>query len=114
MSAAQEDWLITAAETAAAIPGLPGEQFLYRMQHGTMKTGLYVPRGTDPQGPHKRDELYVVWRGTGVFFRDGERKPFGPGDVIFVPAHMEHRFEEFSDDFATWVIFWGPEGGETN
>jgi mannose-6-phosphate isomerase-like protein (cupin superfamily) len=54
----------------------------------------------------------VVWRGSGTFFRDGERKPFGPGDVIFVPAHMEHRFEEFSDDFAAWVIFWGPEGGE--
>jgi len=32
--------------------------------------------------------------------------------VLFVPARVEHRFEEFSDDFATWVIFWGPKGGE--
>ena len=23
-----------------------------------------------------------------------------------------HRFERFSDDFATWVFFYGPEGGE--
>jgi hypothetical protein len=22
------------------------------------------------------------------------------------------RFEDFSDDFATWVIFYGPPGGE--
>jgi mannose-6-phosphate isomerase-like protein (cupin superfamily) len=109
---AEQDWLVTVSETEALFPPPPAEQFLYRLQHGTMKAGLYAPRGTDPQGPHKRDELYVVWRGSGIFFRDGERKPFGPGDVIFVPAHMEHRFEDFSDDFATWVIFWGPEGGE--
>jgi hypothetical protein len=29
-----------------------------------------------------------------------------------VAAGVQHRFEEFSDDFATWVIFYGPEGGE--
>jgi hypothetical protein len=27
---------------------------------------------------------------------------------------MEHYFENFSDDFATWVIFYGEEGGEKN
>lgn len=52
------------------------------------------------------------WRGTGTFVRDGERRRFGPGDVIFVPAAMTHRFEDFSEDFATWVVFWGAEGGE--
>jgi hypothetical protein len=25
---------------------------------------------------------------------------------------MEHRFEDPSDDFGTWVMFYGPEGGE--
>jgi len=25
---------------------------------------------------------------------------------------MEHRFENFSDDLAVWVFFYGPEGGE--
>ena len=37
---------------------------------------------------------------------------FGPGDLIFVPAGAEHRFEDFSDDLETWVAFYGPEGGE--
>jgi hypothetical protein len=37
---------------------------------------------------------------------------FGSGDMLFVPARMEHRFEDFSDDFATWVMFYGPAGGE--
>jgi hypothetical protein len=32
--------------------------------------------------------------------------------VFFVAAHVEHRFEQFSPDFVTWVVFWGPKGGE--
>jgi hypothetical protein len=32
--------------------------------------------------------------------------------VFFVPAGVAHRFERFSPDFATWVVFWGPHGGE--
>ena len=46
--------------------------------------------------------------------REGRRasRPFGPGDVIFVEAGAVHRFEAYGDDFATWVVFWGPEGGE--
>jgi hypothetical protein len=30
----------------------------------------------------------------------------------FVAAGVPHRFESCSDDFATWVVFWGPKGGE--
>ena len=32
--------------------------------------------------------------------------------MIFVEAGVEHRFEEFSDDFAVYAVFWGPKGGE--
>lgn len=35
-----------------------------------------------------------------------------PGDFLFVPAGVEHRFEEFTDDLAVWVVFYGPDGGE--
>lgn len=107
------DWLIKAAGALAGLPPAPEEQFRYYFEHGTAKIGLYAPRGTDPQGPHKRDEIYMVWRGRGYFERDGERRGFEPGDVIFVPAGMPHRFVEFDDDFAAWVIFYGPQGGET-
>ena len=37
---------------------------------------------------------------------------FEPGSFIFVPAQQEHRFESFSADFAVWVFFYGPMGGE--
>jgi mannose-6-phosphate isomerase-like protein (cupin superfamily) len=82
------------------------------LTHGSLEVRFYAPNGMDPQMPHSRDELYVVASGTGTFVRDGERVKFGPGDALFVAAHIAHRFENFSDDFATWVMFYGPEGGE--
>ena len=82
------------------------------LKHGTLLVEYYAPRGVDPQKPHTRDELYVVVAGTGWFVNGDERQRFGVGDVLFVPAGVVHRFEEFSDDFAVWVVFYGPEGGE--
>jgi hypothetical protein len=35
-----------------------------------------------------------------------------PGTLLFVAAGRPHRFEDFTADFATWVLFYGPEGGE--
>jgi mannose-6-phosphate isomerase-like protein (cupin superfamily) len=64
------------------------------------------------QTPHSQDELYIVLAGSGTFFKNGETRPFRAGDVIFVEAGAEHRFQNFSEDFETWVVFWGPEGGE--
>jgi hypothetical protein len=32
--------------------------------------------------------------------------------VLFVPASVEHRFEDFTDDLVVWVVFYGQEGGE--
>ena len=49
---------------------------------------------------------------TDTMMLNGERCPFGPGDALFVPAGADHHFEGFSEDFATWVVFWGPPGGE--
>lgn len=89
-----------------------GVPFTRMLAHGTMSVELFAPRGTDHQTPHEQDELYVVISGTGELVVEGEVFPFAPGDVLFVPAGREHRFERFSDDFATWVVFWGPEGGE--
>jgi hypothetical protein len=66
----------------------------------------------DKQHPHTRDEIYVIASGTGRFQREATEFSFGPGDVLFVAAGEEHRFVEFTDDFAAWVFFYGPEGGE--
>jgi len=82
------------------------------LEHGTLQVKMYRPQKQDPQKPHARDELYFIAAGAGRFVNGGDRHAFGPGDVLFVPAGVVHRFEEFSDDFCTWVVFYGPEGGE--
>jgi mannose-6-phosphate isomerase-like protein (cupin superfamily) len=87
--------------------------FLTLLRHGTLQVELYRPQKVDLQKPHIQDEVYVIISGNGQFFRDGEYTSFMPGDVLFVPAGIEHRFEKFSEDFATWVIFYGPDGGES-
>ena len=89
-----------------------GERFVVAMTHGTMVVEIYAPVGTDTQTPHSQDELYFIHSGTGTFRVGDERHPFEPGTCLFVPAGVEHRFEKFTDDFATWAVFWGPEGGE--
>lgn len=106
------DHQLTVAEGLARLPGSKGERFVELLRHGTLSVELYAPRGTDPQTPHTRDEVYVVAHGRGQFQNGADRHPFGPGDVLFVPAGVVHRFEEFSDDLAVWVFFYGPEGGE--
>jgi mannose-6-phosphate isomerase-like protein (cupin superfamily) len=82
------------------------------LRQGTLELGFYKPEGTDPQQPHDQDEIYIVQSGSGYFVHGDNRQPFEPGEALFVPAGDTHRFEEFSDDFAAWVVFYGPKGGE--
>lgn len=82
------------------------------LRHGSMELGYYRPAGSDKQSPHAQDELYIVQTGSGRFECAGDSIAFEPGDALFVPAGAEHRFAEFSDDFAAWVVFYGPQGGE--
>jgi mannose-6-phosphate isomerase-like protein (cupin superfamily) len=96
----------------AQLPTADSKRFTLVFEHGTLALELYAPRGTDLQKPHTRDELYVVVAGRGTFVCDDERKPFETGDALFAPAGAAHRFEDFSDDLAVWVMFYGAEGGE--
>lgn len=90
------------------------EPFVELFRHGTLAVEYFAPEGEDRQNPHTRDEIYVVISGTGTFRCGEQEQPFEPGEVLFVPAGVEHRFTEFSEDFATWVFFYGPEGGEAD
>ena len=85
------------------------------LRRGTLKAMLSLGRFAPlprPTTPHEQDEVYVVIRGRGVFFYDGKRESFEAGDLLFVAAGIEHRFEDFSADLAVWVVFYGPNGGE--
>lgn len=84
-------------------------RFVEVMEDGEMAVEYYAPKLADEQQPHTKDELYIIASGSSGFYRNGETIECKQGDVIFVPAQMEHRFLNFSDDFATWVIFYGDE-----
>jgi Cupin domain len=93
-------------------PPPPGNLAVPVFAHGTLEVELYAPVGEDRQTPHDRDEVYVIARGTATFFDGEARRRVGPGAFLFVAAGREHRFEEISADFAVWVLFYGPVGGE--
>jgi mannose-6-phosphate isomerase-like protein (cupin superfamily) len=113
------------AQLSAALARLPGPAsdtypeglpFAAVMAHGSMSVEIYAPGsnadGLDRQQPHAQDELYFVQRGRARLLIDAEHFEAEPGDVLFVPAGAKHRFENFSPDFSTWVVFYGPQGGE--
>lgn len=106
-------WHVPLAEIMAEVAKLPPDKrFTVPLAHGTMSVEVYAPLGEDNQSPHSQDELYIVIAGSADFVKGAARIAVQPQDLLFVEAGVEHRFENFSDDFATWVVFWGPEGGE--
>ena len=99
-------------EALEQIPNPDGKRFAVVFNHGSLDVELYAPRGHDPQQPHTRDEVYIVKSGSGTYVNGDKRDSFGPGDFLFAEAGIVHRFEDFTDDLAVWVLFYGPEGGE--
>ena len=103
---------VSLAEAISKGPPPPGNLAVPIFAHGSLEVELYTPHGHDPQEPHGRDEVYLVAQGKGLFFDGQHRHEVSPGSFIFVAAGQDHRFENFSDDFAVWVFFYGPDGGE--
>jgi mannose-6-phosphate isomerase-like protein (cupin superfamily) len=110
--ARSEPWQARTADLRQAL-GTSAEPFAAALAHGSMRVELFAPRGVDTQTPHSQDELYIVSRGTSRFLNGGVETHCQAGDVLFVKAGVDHRFRDFSADFETWVIFWGPDGGES-
>lgn len=101
------NWSITIKDALNKLAAHPeGKSFVTLLENGEMYVEIYQPNKIDLQTPHDQDEIYVVISGSGIFYNNGERRPFHAGDLIFVPAGIEHRFENFTEDFKTWVIFY--------
>jgi mannose-6-phosphate isomerase-like protein (cupin superfamily) len=100
---------LPAAPTAKYPQGAP---FVTMMAGGTMSVEVFAPKDEDIQQTHSQDELYFIHSGKGEIVINGQRFDAAAGDAFFVAAGVEHRFEKFSDDFVTWVVFYGPQGGE--
>jgi mannose-6-phosphate isomerase-like protein (cupin superfamily) len=75
-------------------------------EKNNVKLVFFAPKNTDYQTFHEEDEFYFIVRGSGEILIGDEKFKCEPGDAFFVPAQVEHHFENFSDDFATWAIFF--------
>ena len=70
----------------------------------------FIARPTSgPQAPHDQDEFYIVASGSARYRWDGGETMVGPGDMMFAAAHTQHGYDRLSDDFAVWVVFYGPK-----
>jgi mannose-6-phosphate isomerase-like protein (cupin superfamily) len=83
-----------------------GVPFVTAFSKGDFELEFFAPSGKDYQTPHDRDEFYIIVNGTGQLIKYGVLIDCKPGDALFVEAGVEHHFENFTDDFAMWVIFF--------
>jgi mannose-6-phosphate isomerase-like protein (cupin superfamily) len=93
---------------ALALPRTPGRSSEVLID-GEMEIRFAATPSSRPQVPHERDEFYVVARGSGRYRVEGRVYDVGPGDLLFAAARAEHGFEDISEDFSVWVMFYGPK-----
>ncbi len=74
--------------------------------------GLYTlePGATDGQSPHSEDEVYLVMTGRARITVADEVREVGPGSVVYVAAHVPHRFHDIVERLAVIVVFAPAEG----
>ena len=44
---------------------------------------------------------------SGRYRVEGKVTPVNAGDICFAAAGVVHGFEDFTEDFAIWIIFYG-------
>lgn len=73
----------------------------------TLSSGIYSLEAgsTDPQKPHTEDELYYVMAGKSSMHVGDATFQISTGDIIFVPAYLDHRFFDIAEDLKLLVFF---------
>ena len=81
------------------------------LRRDSFSCGIYeLPAGaTDPQYPHREDELYVVLRGRATLSVGDSVLPVARGSIMFVAAGVPHRFVDIEDHLTVLVLFAPPE-----
>lgn len=84
-----------------------GKLYLEFLRVPAMSAGVYVlpAGGTDPQKPHREDEMYYVVRGRARMKIGSEDAEVSAGSVIFVEAEVEHRFFDIREELEVLVFF---------
>jgi mannose-6-phosphate isomerase-like protein (cupin superfamily) len=88
-----------------------GKPYFEFIRADSMSVGLYVLEAgaLDGQSPHAEDEIYVVIAGRSLFTAGEDARTVEPGDEIFVPAGVAHRFHDIAEQLQLIVVFAPPE-----
>jgi mannose-6-phosphate isomerase-like protein (cupin superfamily) len=83
------------------------KSYLEFLRIPAMSAGVYTLEAgsTDPQRPHKEDEMYYVVRGRARMRVGAEDFSIRVGSVIFVAAQMDHRFHDITEELVVLVFF---------
>ncbi len=81
--------------------------YLEFLRRDSMSLGLYAlpAGGDDPQQPHHEDEVYYIVSGQGQITVGDETRPVEPGSIVFVAAHVHHKFHNITEDLKILVFF---------
>jgi mannose-6-phosphate isomerase-like protein (cupin superfamily) len=87
--------------------GGTGRRYLEFLRKASMSAGVYVlpAGGVDGQKPHTEDELYYVVRGRATIRVGEEDRPVQAGSLVYVDAHVEHRFHDIEEELVVLVFF---------
>jgi mannose-6-phosphate isomerase-like protein (cupin superfamily) len=93
----------------------PAERYLEFLRVPALSAGVYVLRAgeTDPQEPHREDEIYCVTSGRGMIRVGAEDRPVQSGSIVYVPPGVEHRFHSITQDLRVLVVFAPAETSPT-
>ena len=87
--------------------------WIEHLRTADLSVGTYSIRatGTDDQGPHGEDEIYVITGGAATLDVDGQRVRVAAGSVVYVAAHTPHHFTDIETDLTVLVVFAPPYSG---
>jgi mannose-6-phosphate isomerase-like protein (cupin superfamily) len=102
-------WELSDVEAARTASGRLYHEFLTVPD---LSAGLYVLEAgaTDPQSPHTEDELYYVISGQARVSVGDDERDIRAGSLVFVAAHVPHKFHDITERLVLLVAFGPAEG----
>lgn len=100
---------MTIVDTSAVLSDIAenGLWFEELVRRPELSAAIYQlpPGAEDPQTPHGEEEIYFVLAGAGTLNLGGTDRPVREGDLIDVPAGVEHRFHSITDALRLLAVF---------
>jgi mannose-6-phosphate isomerase-like protein (cupin superfamily) len=85
----------------------PSQRYQEFLRVPALSAGMYVlgVGETDPQRPHREDEIYYVTSGRGMIRVGTEDRSVEAGSIVYVPPRVDHRFHSITEELRVLVVF---------